>query len=283
VTIPCISTIGGIRAAVAAARREGQLVGLVPTMGALHEGHLSLIRRARAECDFVVVWIFVNPTQFGPHEDLDRYPRDLERDRGLAQEAGADVVFNPTVAEIYPQGHCTWVEVEGLGDGLCGASRPGHFRGVCTVVAKLLNICAPDRAYFGQKDAQQLAIIRRLVRDLNMPVEVVACPTVREADGLAMSSRNAYLTPEQRRQAVVLNQALRAAGQLVAEGERDASTLDEAMRAVIVSAPLAEVDYISFVDSADLRPVTAVAGECLIALAVRFGQTRLIDNTTVRG
>lgn len=281
-SIPCIPTITGIRAAVAQARVDGRIVGLVPTMGALHEGHLSLIRRARAECGLVVVWIFVNPTQFGPQEDLERYPRDLERDRALAALAGADVIFNPSVAEIYPPGFSTWIDVEGLGDGLCGASRPGHFRGVCTVVAKFINICEPDKAYFGRKDAQQLAIIRRMVRDLNMRLEIVGCETVREADGLAMSSRNAYLGPEERRQAVVLNQALRAAEQLVREGERDAVTIEGSIRAVLASAPLADVDYVAIVDAEDLRPITAIADECLIALAVRFGATRLIDNTTVR-
>jgi pantoate--beta-alanine ligase len=281
-SIQCIPTVAGIRAAVAQARAEGKIVGLVPTMGALHQGHLSLIRRARAECGFVVVWIFVNPTQFGPQEDLERYPRDLERDRMLAAEAGADVIFNPSVAEIYPQGFSTWVEVEGLGDGLCGASRPGHFRGVCTVVAKFFNICEPDKAYFGRKDAQQLAIIRRMVRDLNLRPEIVGCETVREADGLAMSSRNAYLSPDERRQAVVLNQALRTAERLVREGERDAAAIEASIRAVLGSAPLADVDYVAIVDAEDLQPVSTIAGDCLIALAVRFGATRLIDNTTVR-
>jgi pantoate--beta-alanine ligase len=281
-TVPCIPTIAGIRSAIAVARAERRLIGLVPTMGALHEGHLSLIRTARAECGFVVVWIFVNPTQFGPQEDLDRYPRDLERDRLLSTSAGADVIFNPAVEEIYLPGFSTWVEVEGLGEGLCGASRLGHFRGVCTVVTKFFNICAPDKAYFGRKDAQQLAIIRRMVRDLNLPVEVVACPIVREADGLAMSSRNRYLGPEERAQAVVLNQALRAVERLVGEGERDVATLETAMRALIAAAPLAEVDYVSIVDAVDLRPVGIIAGECLVALAVRFGRTRLIDNTTVK-
>ena len=181
--IACVRTITEIRALVAEARSAGRVVGLVPTMGALHEGHLSLIRKARSECGLVIVWIFVNPTQFGPHEDLDLYPRDVERDRVLAAEAGADAIFNPSVAEIYPPGFSTWVEVEGLDKELCGRSRPGHFRGVCTVVTKFLNICDPDKTYFGRKDAQQLAIIRRMVRDLDMRTEVVPCPTVREADG----------------------------------------------------------------------------------------------------
>jgi pantoate--beta-alanine ligase len=281
--IPCIPTIQGIRSAIGVARAQGKVIGLVPTMGALHEGHLSLVRAARAECGFVVLWIFVNPTQFGPHEDLDRYPRDLERDRLLATQAGADVIFNPEVHEIYAPDHSTWVEVEGLSDGLCGASRPGHFRGVCTVVAKFLNICAPDKAYFGQKDAQQLAIVRRMVRDLNFPVEVVGCPIVREADGLALSSRNVYLTPEERREAPVLSRSLREVERLVAAGERDVATLERTLREVLATAPLAEVDYASIVDAQDLRPVTTVNGECLVAVAVRFGSTRLIDNTTVKG
>lgn len=280
--VPCLPSIPAIRRAIAAARAEGKVIGLVPTMGALHDGHLSLIRRARTECGFVVVWIFVNPTQFGPHEDLDRYPRDLERDRMLATQAGADVIFNPNVGDIYMPDHSTWVEVEHLGDGLCGASRPGHFRGVCTVVAKFFNICAPDRAYFGQKDAQQLAIIRRMVRDLNFPVEVIACPIVREADGLAMSSRNVYLTPEERRQATVLNRSLREVERLVAAGEKDVAKLEQAMRVVLASAPLAQVDYASIVDAHDLQPVATIEGECLVAVAVKFGSTRLIDNTTIR-
>ena len=220
----CASTIAELHAALAQARaREATPVGLVPTMGALHEGHLSLIRRARQECGFVVVSIFVNPTQFGPREDFARYPRDLERDLALAADAGADLVFAPTDAAMYPPGHSTWVDVEGLTEGLCGALRPGHFRGVCTVVAKLLNLCRPDRAYFGQKDAQQVAVIRRMVRDLDMGVDIVGCAIVREADGLAMSSRNAYLSSEHRAQAPLLWQSLRAAEELIAKGERDAA------------------------------------------------------------
>jgi pantoate--beta-alanine ligase len=259
------------------------MIGLVPTMGALHEGHLSLIRRARSECGLVVVWIFVNPTQFAPGEDLDRYPRDLERDQTSAATAGADVIFNPSVEEIFLPDFSTWVEVEGLGEGLCGAARPGHFRGVCTVVTKFFHICEPDRAYFGQKDAQQLASIRRMVRDLNMGVEIVACPIVREPDGLAMSSRNAYLSPEERRQATILNHALQLAQRLVAEGERDVAVLEDSMRKVLASASLAEVEYVAIVGADDLQPVARIAGEGLVALAVRFGKTRLIDNVTVVG
>lgn len=282
VPIPCVRTTAAIREAVRVARGRGNVIGLVPTMGALHEGHLSLIRAARSECGFVVVWVFVNPTQFGPQEDLNRYPRDLERDLRLSHEAGADVVFAPDVAEIYPPDFSTWVDVEGLGDGLCGASRPGHFRGVCTVVTKFFNICAPDRAYFGQKDAQQLAIIRRMTRDLDMPIEIVSCPTLREPDGLAMSSRNAYLSEEERRQAVVLRQALARAEDLVESGERDAAVVEVAIREVLAGAPLGRVDYIAIVDAGDMRAVPTIDRECLIALAVKFGSTRLIDNATVR-
>jgi pantoate--beta-alanine ligase len=256
-------------------------VGMVPTMGALHEGHLSLIRIARAENDMVVVSIFVNPAQFGPSEDLAKYPRDLERDRRVAEEAGADLIFNPSVVEMYPEAYSTWVDVEGLTAGLCGRSRPGHFRGVCTVVSKLFAICRPDRAYFGEKDAQQLAVIKRMVRDLNTPVQIVPCPTVREADGLAMSSRNVRLTPEQRAQAPVLHRALELARELVRKGERDAATLDGAIRSVLVEAPLGEVDYVEIVDAANLTPISTIAGESLIAVAVRFGDVRLIDNLAV--
>jgi len=258
-------------------------VALVPTMGALHEGHLSLIRAARAENDVVVVSIFVNPTQFGPKEDLERYPRDLDRDRGLCEDAGADLIFSPAAEEMYPRGFSTWVEVEGLTDGLCGRSRPGHFRGVCTVVTKLLSICSPERAYFGEKDAQQLAVITRMVRDLDLRVAVVPCPTVREADGLAMSSRNARLTPEERAQASTLYRALGTAKDLVDAGERDPAVLQDALRAVLAEADLGEVDYVEIVRTDDLTPVTAIEGTCLIAVAVKFGGsgTRLIDNIRV--
>jgi pantoate--beta-alanine ligase len=281
IPVTCMSTISEVRAVLDEARARGARVGMVPTMGALHEGHLSLIRIARAENDMVVVSIFVNPAQFGPGEDLAKYPRDLERDRRVAEEAGANLIFNPSVAEMYPEGYSTWVDVEGLTAGLCGRSRPGHFRGVCTVVSKLFAICRPDRAYFGEKDAQQLAVIKRMVRDLNTPVQIVPCPTVREADGLAMSSRNVRLTPEQRAQAPVLHRALELARELVRKGERDAATLDGAIRSVLVEAPLGVVDYVEIVDTADLTPISTIAGESLIAVAVRFGDVRLIDNLAV--
>jgi pantoate--beta-alanine ligase len=250
-------------------------------MGALHEGHLSLVRRARAENGLVAVSVFVNPTQFGVAADLETYPRDLHRDRDLAQRAGADLVFSPSVEEMYPQGFSTWVEVEGLTQGLCGASRPGHFRGVCTVVLKLLNICTPDRVYFGEKDFQQLTVVTRMVRDLDLPVEVVACPTVREADGLALSSRNVRLGREERAQAPVLHRALVEARRLVARGERDAGALRAAVLAVIAEAPLARVDYAEIVGAEDLKPVREISGKCLVAVAAWFGETRLIDNMVV--
>lgn len=275
-------TISELRRSVAEARSRGAaLVGLVPTMGALHEGHLSLIKQAGAECACVVVSIFVNPTQFGPAEDFSRYPRDLERDLAQAAQAGADVAFVPAAEEMYLPHHSTWVEVEGLTNGLCGAARPGHFRGVATIVAKLLNACGPDRAYFGQKDAQQLAVIRRMVRDLNMAVDIVACPIVREADGLAMSSRNVYLSARERAQAPALRRALIRAEELVEAGERQAAVLERAMSEILAEAETGSVEYVAIVDAEDLQPLGRLTGDCLLALAVRFGTTRLVDNTVV--
>jgi pantoate--beta-alanine ligase len=279
--VVCLSTIGEIRAALDAARAGGARVGMVPTMGALHEGHLSLIRAARAENDVVVVSIFVNPTQFGPYEDYAKYPRNPERDLGLVEQAGGELVFKPSAEEMYAPDRSTWVEVGGLTEGLCGRSRPGHFRGVCTVVTKLFAICEPDRAYFGEKDAQQLAVIQRMVRDLNIPVEIVPCPIVREDDGLAMSSRNARLTPAARAQAPALNRALQAARAAVEGGERSATALDSIIRTVLAEAPMGEIDYVEIVRAGDLAPVTTIAGTCLVALAVRFGDVRLIDNVRV--
>ncbi|MFZ8843443.1 pantoate--beta-alanine ligase [Thermoflexus sp.] len=252
--------------------------GFVPTMGYLHEGHLSLVRRARAENDRVAVSVFVNPTQFGPHEDYARYPRDLERDLRLLEPLGVDLVFVPSVEEMYPPGFQTWVIVEEVSRPLEGASRPGHFRGVATVVAKLFNILQPDRAYFGQKDAQQTVVIRRMVQDLNIPVEIVICPTVREPDGLAMSSRNTYLNPEERRAATVLFRALQAAKARYEAGERDAERLREAMREVIRAEPLARIDYVSVAHPETLQELERVEGPALLSLAVYIGTTRLIDN-----
>lgn len=280
--ISSVATIAELREKVADARKTGLSVGLVPTMGALHEGHLSLMRRARSENDLVVASIFVNPPQFGPTEDLQRYPRDLARDLALAGEAGVDLLFCPEPAEMYPPGFVTWVEVEGLGDRLCGASRPRHFRAVTTVVAKLLHICGPDRAYFGLKDAQQFVIIRRMVQDLNIPVGLVGCPTVREPDGLAMSSRNPYLTAQEREQAPALYRALQAAEAAIDEGVRDVAAIRHVMVKLLAEATLGDVDYVEIVGMDDLLPVREIDGECFIAVAVRFGGTRLIDNAIVR-
>ncbi len=280
--ISSVATIAELREKVADARKTDLSVGLVPTMGALHEGHLSLMRRARSENDLVVASIFVNPLQFAPTEDLQRYPRDLAGDLALAAEAGVDLVFCPEPAEMYPPGFVTWVEVEGLGDRLCGASRPRHFRAVTTVVAKLLHICRPDRAYFGLKDAQQFVIIRRMVRDLNIPVGLVGCPTVREPDGLAMSSRNLYLTAQEREQAPALYRALQAAEAAIDEGVRDVAAIRHVMDKLLAEATLGDVEYVEIVGMDDLLPVREIDGECLIAVAVRFGGTRLIDNVIVR-
>lgn len=275
-----VTDIAPLREAIAAARRQGRTIGLVPTMGALHAGHLSLIETARAETDFVIVSIFVNPTQFGPAEDLSRYPRPFARDLELCGEAGVDLVFHPEPAVLYPPDYRTYVEVTSLQDVLCGASRPGHFRGVATIVLKLFNLVQPDRAYFGQKDAQQARIIRQLAHDLNVPVEVRVCPIVREADGLALSSRNQYLEAQERRQAVVLYHALNEARRRIEAGERNAAALRQTMIGVIASAPDAVLDYAAVVDADSLEtPTRLVPGRAvLLALAVKFGGTRLIDN-----
>jgi pantoate--beta-alanine ligase len=252
-------------------------VGLVPTMGYLHEGHLSLVRRAREECDHVAVSIFVNPTQFGPQEDLAKYPRDLEQDMKLI-EPYTDLLWTPTPEIMYPQGYQTWVEVEAMTRPLEGAMRPGHFRGVTTIVAKLFNGVQPDKAYFGQKDAQQAAVIRQMVRDLNFPVEIVVCPIIRETDGLAMSSRNVYLNPQQRKAATVLSRSLREAKQAYDGGERDAGMLRQIMKDVLASEPLAEVQYVSCADYETLEELDTVNRKALLSMAVFMGKTRLIDN-----
>ncbi len=253
-------------------------VGLVPTMGYLHEGHLALVRRARSENETVVVSIFVNPTQFGAGEDFQTYPRDPERDLALLQREEVDVVFMPPAEEMYPAHFSTWVDVQQITERLEGAFRPGHFRGVATVVAKLFNIVEPTRAYFGQKDAQQLIVIKRMVSDLNMNLELVAVPTVREPDGLAMSSRNTYLSPKERQAALVLWQALNLASQLWSEGERNASKIRQKMKALIDSEPLAQIDYISVADAESLEELAEIDCPALVSLAVRIGKTRLIDN-----
>ena len=252
-------------------------VGLVPTMGYLHEGHLSLIRRARQECGHVAVSIFVNPTQFGPQEDLAKYPRDLERDSRLI-EPYTDLLWTPTAEMMYPPGYQTWVEVERMTQPLEGAMRPGHFRGVTTIVAKLFNAIQPDKAYFGQKDAQQAAVIRQMVRDLNFPLEVVVSPIIREPDGLAMSSRNVYLDPEQRKAATVLYRALSTAKEAYENGERDADQLRQAMKDVLASEPLAQVQYVSCAEYDSLEELQTVTGKTLLSMAVFVGKTRLIDN-----
>jgi pantoate--beta-alanine ligase len=275
------TTVEELRAGVGEARRQGMTVGLVPTMGALHEGHASLIRAAREYNDFVVASIFVNPTQFGPNEDLARYPRPFDDDVRRCGELGVDLIWHPPPQVMYPPGYRTYVEVTGLQDVLEGASRPGHFRGVATVVLKLLNQVRPDRAYFGQKDAQQALIVRQMVSDLDVPVEVVVRPTVREADGLALSSRNRYLDPGQRAQAVVLSKALGAAAGLHRQGERDASVLVRAMTDAVAAAPGAVADYAVCVDARTLEPLSTIDRPALLALAVRFGATRLIDNLTL--
>lgn len=254
------------------------IVGLVPTMGYLHDGHLSLIRRAKEECDHVVVSIFVNPTQFGPREDLSKYPRDPDRDLSLIEPLGADLVWMPTAEMMYPQGYQTWVEVEAMTRPLEGAMRPGHFRGVTTVVAKLFNGVQPHKAYFGQKDAQQAAVIRQMTRDLNFPIEIVVCPIVREPDGLAMSSRNVYLDPEQRKAATVLYRSLSAAKEAYESGERGAEKLRQIMKDVIASEPLAQMQYVSCADYDTLEELEKVTGKTLLSMAVFLGKTRLIDN-----
>lgn len=271
-------TIAEIREFVRQARAKGHSIGFVPTMGYLHEGHLELMRRAREQCDTVVVSIFVNPTQFGPGEDLASYPRDLERDARMAEGVGADAIFNPGAEEIYPAGYCTYVDVERITEYLCGASRPGHFRGVATVVSKLFNIVKPDYAFFGQKDAQQVLIIKRMAADLNMEVEVVTVPTVRERDGLAMSSRNIYLEPEQRRAALVLSKSLNRAAEEVRAGERNAAKIRQLVIDMIKAEPLADIDYVEIYSHPDLEPVESIEGPALLALAVRMGRARLIDN-----
>lgn len=276
-----IKDIKGMREFVRQQRQAGRRVGFVPTMGYLHEGHLSLVRIAREAADTVVMSIFVNPLQFGVGEDYEEYPRDLTRDSQLAESAGVAAIFAPAVSEMYCKDHATFVDVEHLTEGLCGASRPGHFRGVTTVVCKLFNIVQPDVAVFGQKDAQQAAVIQRMVRDLNLPLEIIVAPIVREADGLAMSSRNVYLSKEQRQAGLVLSKSLNMARDRIAAGERDAAALRQAMVDYIKAEPLANIDYVEIVDAESMKPLEELSGRVLMALAVRFGNTRLIDNAVV--
>ena len=278
-----IATIAEMKAACRQVTRDGKTLGFVATMGALHEGHLSLVRASKSRCDVTAVSIFVNPLQFGPAEDLDKYPRTLERDTALLEQLGADLLFTPAVEEMYPRGAQTYVAVEGLSDRLDGASRPGHFRGVATVVAKLFEIIRPDFAFFGQKDAAQVAVLRKLVDDLDMDVEIVVCPIVREKDGLAMSSRNAYLTPEQRQQALVLYRSLLRVQTAVDHGERDSVKLIEIGKQVMAEEREVRLDYFAIVDSDTLELVADVSRGALVALAAYVGATRLIDNVMVTG
>jgi pantoate--beta-alanine ligase len=276
-----LTTVDDVRAWCRAERRAGRRVGFVPTMGYFHDGHRSLMRAARGSNDAVVVSIFVNPTQFAPTEDLSRYPRDPHGDATAATEEGVDVLFTPTVAEMYPGGACTTVHVEGLSAGLCGATRPGHFDGVTTVVAKLFSIVGPCRAYFGRKDAQQLAVIRRMTADLNLPVDVIGCPLVREADGLAMSSRNAYLSPAERETARLLSWSLRGAADTALAGARDAAQLRAVVVDILAGAASIRLDYAEVVDAATLTPVDTLGSDSLVAIAAFVGTTRLIDNVSI--
>jgi pantoate--beta-alanine ligase len=267
-----------MRAASRAARRAGKRLGFIPTMGALHEGHLSLVRAARSSSDALAASIFVNPTQFAPNEDLEKYPRSFERDRELLEREGVELLFAPSVEEMYPAGAVTWVTVEGLSDKLDGRSRPGHFRGVATVVAKLFHIVEPDASFFGQKDAAQVAVIRRMVRDLNLPLEIVVCPIVRESDGLAMSSRNAYLDADQRKRALALHRSLTRVQRMADGGQRKTSELVAAGRAEFAGESSVRLDYLEIVDPDTLDPVDSISGGALVAVAAFVGSTRLIDN-----
>lgn len=273
-----VTNVRDLRDMLDSVRREGKKIGFVPTMGALHEGHLSLVRASRDECDYTVVSIYVNPSQFGPGEDLDQYPRTLEADLDALAQYAVPLAFVPSNEEVYPDGFATWVEVGSVAGPLEGACRPGHFRGVATIVLKLFEMVRPDVAYFGQKDYQQALVIRRMVEDLNVPIAIRVCPIVREPDGLAMSSRNAYLDPDARQRAVVLWKSLCLAGELVEQGERDAAVIAEKMRELIRQAEDAKIDYVALVDPDTLEPVRGIRGRTLAALAVRIGGTRLIDN-----
>lgn len=276
-----VATINEVRTQVKDWRKQGYTIGFVPTMGYLHEGHGSLIKKAKEQCDKVVVSIFVNPMQFGVNEDLDSYPRDLEADAKLCDSLGADLIFHPEVEEMYDGGFCSYVDMNGLTKELCGKSRPIHFRGVCTVVSKLFNIVTPDKAFFGQKDAQQLAVIRRMVKDLNMDLEIVGCPIIREEDGLAKSSRNTYLNEEERQAALILSKTIFLGQQLVKDGETDAVRLISAMKDNISKEPMAKIDYVDVVSMDTIEKIDKLEGTVLVAMAVFIGKTRLIDNFIV--
>ena len=275
-----VGTVNEVREQVKEWKKQGLSVGFVPTMGYLHEGHKSLMDAARKGNDKVVVSIFVNPMQFGPTEDLATYPRDLDHDAALCESAGVDLIFHPEAEEMYEKDFCSFVDMTGLTEGLCGKTRPIHFRGVCTVVNKLFNIVTPDHAYFGQKDGQQLAVIKRMVRDLNMDIEIVGCPIVREEDGLAKSSRNTYLSSEERKAALILSKTV-ALGKELAKTEKDANKVVEAMKKNIETEPLAKIDYVEAVDALSMAPVEKLEGTCMLAMAVYIGKTRLIDNTLI--
>ncbi len=275
-----VGTVKEVREQVKEWKKQGLSVGFVPTMGYLHEGHKSLMDAARKGNDKVVVSIFVNPMQFGPTEDLATYPRDLDHDAALCESAGVDLIFHPEAEEMYEKDFCSFVDMTGLTEGLCGKTRPIHFRGVCTVVNKLFNIVTPDHASFGQKDGQQLAVIKRMVRDLNMDIEIVGCPIVREEDGLAKSSRNTYLSPEERKAALILSKTV-ALGKELAKTEKDANKVVEAMKKNIETEPLAKIDYVEAVDALSMAPVEKLEGACMLAMAVYIGKTRLIDNTLI--
>ena len=274
-----VKTVDEVREYVKDWRQEGLRVGLVPTMGYLHAGHQSLIAASVADNDRTVVSVFVNPMQFGPTEDLESYPRDINRDAELCESTGADLIFNPEPEEMYKDGFVSFVDMNGLTNHLCGLSRPVHFRGVCTVVNKLFNIVQPDRAYFGQKDAQQLAVIKRMVKDLNMNLEIVGCPIVREKDGLAMSSRNTYMNAEERQAALILSKSIKLGRDMIASGERDANVIKQAMTEMIESEPMAEIDYVEIVDNNTMESIDTVKGDILCAIAVKINnKVRLIDN-----
>ena len=275
-----VETVKEVREQVKEWKKQGLTAGFVPTMGYLHEGHKSLMDAARKDNDKVVVSIFVNPMQFGPTEDLATYPRDLDHDAALCESAGVDLIFHPEPEEMYEKDFCSFVDMTGLTEGLCGKTRPIHFRGVCTVVNKFFNIVTPDRAYFGQKDGQQLAVIKRMVRDLNMDIEIIGCPIVREEDGLAKSSRNTYLSPEERKAALILSKTV-ALGKELAKTEKDANKVVEAMKKNIETEPMAKIDYVEAVDALSMEPVEKLEGTCMLAMAVYIGKTRLIDNTLI--
>ncbi len=275
-----VKSISEVKEIISEQRKNGKTIGLVPTMGYLHEGHLSLVKASRKDTDFTMS-IFVNPTQFGANEDLDKYPRDMDRDKYLAEKEDVDLIFAPSVEEMYPNGYKTYVEVNDITEVLCGRSRPGHFKGVTTIVNKLFNIVTPDFAYFGQKDAQQVIVIKKMVQDLNMDVRIVICPIVREMDGLAMSSRNVYLNKEERMSALILSFALREAEKLILKGEKDKDIIQKFITAKISQEKLAKIDYVEIVDASTLEDVKNLEGEILIAIAVKFGNTRLIDNILI--